>query len=219
MAELLVRAGELAMLSLFWFRRGITGVVEPAQEAAQKTREPPEQQADVLADAAKDGVETIAVPVAEEVAPESSVLPHVTDHRLDGEAAPELALDAGRKPVLLAGAEPAQQELALFNAHYDCTCFQPIHIFEAMSGKPILSLLRPGKRASGKELARVLRHVVRRIRKHWPNVRILVQCAKSHSLLQPRAPRAAITFRIIAYCAVYYIYANVNFNQFSIAWL
>ena len=34
-----------------------------------------------------------------------------------------------------------QQELALFNAHYSCTCFQPIHIFEALSGKPILSLL------------------------------------------------------------------------------
>ena len=74
-----------------------------------------------------------------------------------------------------------QQELALFNAHYDCTCFQPIHIFEAMSGKPILSLLRPGKRPSGKEVARVLRHVVGRIRKHWPNVRILVR-GDSHYL-------------------------------------
>ena len=37
-----------------------------------------------------------------------------------------------------------QQELALFNAHHDCTCFQPIHIFDGVSGKPILSLLRPG---------------------------------------------------------------------------
>ena len=74
-----------------------------------------------------------------------------------------------------------QQELALFNAHYDCTCFQPIHIFEAMSGKPILSSLRPGKRPSGKEVARVLRHVVGRIRKHWPNVRILVR-GDSHYL-------------------------------------
>ena len=74
-----------------------------------------------------------------------------------------------------------QQELALFNAHHDCTCFQPIHIFEAMSGKPILSLLRPGKRPSGEEVARVLRHVVRRIRKHWPRVRILVR-GDSHYL-------------------------------------
>jgi hypothetical protein len=28
-----------------------------------------------------------------------------------------------------------QQELALFNAHYDCICFQPIHIFDGLSGK------------------------------------------------------------------------------------
>ena len=63
-----------------------------------------------------------------------------------------------------------QQELALFNAHYDCTCFQPIHIFDGVSGKPVLSLLRPGKRPSGEEVAKVLRHVIGRIRKHWPNV-------------------------------------------------
>jgi hypothetical protein len=46
-----------------------------------------------------------------------------------------------------------QQELALFNAHYDCTCFQPIHIFDGLTGKPVLSLLRPGKRPSGEEVA------------------------------------------------------------------
>jgi hypothetical protein len=43
--------------------------------------------------------------------------------------------------------------------------FQPIHIFEGNSGKPILSLLRPGKRPSGEEIARVLWHVIRRIRR------------------------------------------------------
>ena len=51
----------------------------------------------------------------------------------------------------------------------------PIHIFEGNSGKPILSLLRPGKRPSGEEIARVLRHVIHRIRRHWPKVRILVR--------------------------------------------
>ena len=49
------------------------------------------------------------------------------------------------------------QQLALFNAHYDEYCFQPIHIFEAATGKPVLSLLRPGKRPSGEEAARILR--------------------------------------------------------------
>ena len=77
-----------------------------------------------------------------------------------------------------------QQELALFNAHYDCTCFQPIHIFDGLSGKPVLSLLRPGKRPSGEEVAKVLRHVIGRIRKRWPNVAILVR-GDSHYCSEP----------------------------------
>jgi hypothetical protein len=67
------------------------------------------------------------------------------------------------------------QQLALFNTHAGGHCFQPIHIFEANSGKPILSLLRPGKRPSGEEIARVLWHVIHRIRRHWPKVRILIR--------------------------------------------
>ena len=67
------------------------------------------------------------------------------------------------------------QQLALFNAHYDDYCFQPIHIFEAATAKPVLSLLRPGKRPSGQEAARVLKHVIRRIRRHWPRVAITVR--------------------------------------------
>ena len=77
-----------------------------------------------------------------------------------------------------------QQELALFNAHYDCTCFQPIHIFDGLTGKPVLSLLRPGKRPSGEEVAKVLRHVIGRIRKHWPHVAILVR-GDSHYCSEP----------------------------------
>ena len=71
------------------------------------------------------------------------------------------------------------QQLALFNAHYDEYCFQPIHIFEAATGKPVLSLLRPGKRPSGEEAARVLRHVISRIRHNWPRVGITV-CGDGH---------------------------------------
>jgi Transposase DDE domain group 1 len=67
------------------------------------------------------------------------------------------------------------QQLALFNTHAGGHCFQPIHIFEAASGKPILSLLRPGKRPSGSEIARVLWHVIHRIRRHWPQSRILIR--------------------------------------------
>ncbi len=76
------------------------------------------------------------------------------------------------------------QQLAFFNAHYGSTCFQPIHIFEAGSGKPVLSLIRPGKRPSGEEAARVLRHVIARIRKRWPKVQILVR-GDSHYCNEP----------------------------------
>jgi Transposase DDE domain group 1 len=67
------------------------------------------------------------------------------------------------------------QQLSLFNTHAGGHCFKPMVIFEATSGKPLLALLRPGKRPSGEEIARALRHVIGRIRRHWPDVRILVR--------------------------------------------
>ena len=67
------------------------------------------------------------------------------------------------------------QQLALFNTHAGGHCFKPIHIFEAASGKPVVSLLRPGKRPSGEEIAEVLEPVIVRIRSHWPKVRILIR--------------------------------------------
>lgn len=67
------------------------------------------------------------------------------------------------------------QQLALFNAYYDSRCFQPIHIYEAMTGKPVAVILRPGKTPDGAEVAVVLRHVVRAIRARWPRVEILLR--------------------------------------------
>jgi hypothetical protein len=78
-----------------------------------------------------------------------------------------------------ADAAHGQQELAFFNAYYDDYCFQPIHVFEAGSGKPVLALLRPGKRPSGREAARIIAQVTKRIRANWPKVRILWR-ADSH---------------------------------------
>ncbi len=68
-----------------------------------------------------------------------------------------------------------QQQLALFHAHHDGHCFLPIHIYEAVSGKPVAVILRPGKTPGGAEVALVLRHVVRTIRSHWPAVDILIR--------------------------------------------
>ena len=67
------------------------------------------------------------------------------------------------------------QQLSLFNAHYDERCFLPIHIYEAASGKPVAMILREGKTPSGEEVGTVLKHVIKRIRRHWPKVHILVR--------------------------------------------
>jgi hypothetical protein len=67
------------------------------------------------------------------------------------------------------------QQLALFNAHHDGYGFLPIHIYEAASGKLVAAILRPGKTPSGREVRKILKHVIHRIRKHWPKVEILVR--------------------------------------------
>jgi hypothetical protein len=68
-----------------------------------------------------------------------------------------------------------RQELALFHAHYGGYCFLPIHLYEAITGKPVAVILRPGKTPDGAEVALVLRHVIRAIRARWPKVDILVR--------------------------------------------
>ncbi len=67
------------------------------------------------------------------------------------------------------------QQLSLFNAYYDERCFLPIHIYEGNSGKPVAMILRAGKTPSGMEVRCVLKHVIKRIRRHWPRTHILVR--------------------------------------------
>jgi hypothetical protein len=65
------------------------------------------------------------------------------------------------------------QQLSLFHAHHDTRCFLPIHVYHVESGKPVVVFLRPGRTPSGREVRTVLKHLVRRIRRHWPRTRIV----------------------------------------------
>ena len=67
------------------------------------------------------------------------------------------------------------QQLSLFNTHAGGYCFQPIHIYDAASQKPVCFILRPGKRPAGEEVALILRHVIRRIQQNLPRVAITVR--------------------------------------------
>jgi hypothetical protein len=67
------------------------------------------------------------------------------------------------------------QQLSLFNAYHDCYCYMPIHIYEGKSGKLITTILRPGKRPSGNEIVSILKRIIKKIRKAWPDVGILLR--------------------------------------------
>ncbi len=68
-----------------------------------------------------------------------------------------------------------QQQLSLFNNWYHEYCYQPMHIYEGQSGKLVASILRPGKRPSGKEIVMILKRIVSRLRLAWPNVEIVIR--------------------------------------------
>lgn len=67
------------------------------------------------------------------------------------------------------------QQFSLFNAHYDTRCFLPIHVYHVESGKPVVVFLRQGKTPSGVEVRTVIKHLVARLRRHWPGTRITLR--------------------------------------------
>jgi hypothetical protein len=67
------------------------------------------------------------------------------------------------------------QQLSFFNAFHDCYCYMPLHIYEGKTGKLITTILRPGKRPSGKEIVSIMKRIVAEIREAWPEVGILIR--------------------------------------------
>jgi hypothetical protein len=65
------------------------------------------------------------------------------------------------------------QQLCLYNDYYNSYCYQPLHVYEGLSGKLISSVLRPGKRPTGKQIVMVLKRIVQKIRSSWPETLIL----------------------------------------------
>jgi hypothetical protein len=67
------------------------------------------------------------------------------------------------------------QQLTLFNAYHGDYCYMPIHIYEGKSGQLITTVLRPGKRPTGKQIVSIVKRVVGKIRQVWPEVGILLR--------------------------------------------
>lgn len=80
------------------------------------------------------------------------------------------------------------QQLCLFNAHVGEYCYMPLHIYEGETGKLVTSVLRPGKRISGSQAARILKRVIEPIRRAWPKTRICLRGDSHFSAPQIQGP-------------------------------
>jgi hypothetical protein len=57
------------------------------------------------------------------------------------------------------------------NARHDPT--PAVHIYHVASGTPVVTILRPARTPKGAEVRTVIKHVTKRLRRHWPNTRIV----------------------------------------------
>ena len=67
-----------------------------------------------------------------------------------------------------------EQELRVFNAHYDEHGFSPIVVFDG-DGRWVGAVLRPARRPSGREIVMLLRRLIGRLRANWPRIEILLR--------------------------------------------
>jgi hypothetical protein len=94
------------------------------------------------------------------------------------ESAPELiVIDMDPTPNRVYG----DQQLALFNAHYDQYCLMPFHVYEGLTGRLIATVVRPGKTPSKEEIIALLKRVVRRIRARFPHTTIMFRADSHHT--------------------------------------
>ena len=48
-----------------------------------------------------------------------------------------------------------------------------MHIYHVASGTPVVTILRPARTPKGTEVRTVIKHVTKRLRRHWPKTRIV----------------------------------------------
>jgi hypothetical protein len=79
-----------------------------------------------------------------------------------------------REHRAMARGSHGDQQLSLFNAHYDERCFLPIRVYDTDRSRPVAVVLRPGKTPSGVEVRAYLLRLTQHIRNRWPKGRAAV---------------------------------------------
>ena len=77
-----------------------------------------------------------------------------------------------------------EQQGSLFNSYYDEYCYMPLLIFEGISGKMILPMLREGRRNKVTNIKGVLIRLIKLMRDHWKHTRFIVR-GDSHFCSHP----------------------------------
>jgi hypothetical protein len=67
------------------------------------------------------------------------------------------------------------QQLTLYNDYYGEACYMPLHIYEAISGKLVTTILKPGSRTKNVNVFAVLSRIITRIRYKWKNTIIIIR--------------------------------------------
>lgn len=67
------------------------------------------------------------------------------------------------------------QQGSLYNDYYGENCYMPLHIYEGLSGKLILSVLKEGRRSKSVEVFNIVRRLIKHIMERWPNTLIIVR--------------------------------------------
>jgi len=67
------------------------------------------------------------------------------------------------------------QQLAMFNNYFKDYCLMPLHVYEGLSGKLITTILKPGKRAKGKQMLAIVKRLIKYLRAHWPETLIVLR--------------------------------------------
>lgn len=68
-----------------------------------------------------------------------------------------------------------EQQLSLFHGYYDQHMYYPVQVSDAKSGRPILVVLRAGNSPAGKGCAAYLRWLFWRLRKAFPQSRVILR--------------------------------------------
>lgn len=73
------------------------------------------------------------------------------------------------------------QQLSLFNFHYDGYCLMPFHVYDGQTGKLITTVIRPGKTPTDTEIIALLKRIVRRIKKRFPQTELIFRADSHHT--------------------------------------